>query len=110
MKHAVRVMIPSRHGSIVAMASICGCIGGVASQAYTSSKHNIVELVRNAVVELGPLRIRVNIGTIFKPQDVVEVVLYLGSCESKYVSRHDLVVDEGLTVVNHGLCVFRQSV
>ena len=48
-------------------------------------------------------------GTIFKPQDVVEVVLYLGSCESKYVSRHDLVVDEGLTVVNHGLCVFRQS-
>ncbi|KAG5054888.1 hypothetical protein JHK85_007398 [Glycine max] len=61
MKHAVRVMIPSQHGSIVAMASIYGCIGGVASQAYTSSKHNIVELVRNAVVELGPLRIRVNI-------------------------------------------------
>lgn len=61
MKHAVRVMTPSRHGSIVAMASICGCIGSVASQAYTSSKHNIVELVRNAVVELGPLRIQVNI-------------------------------------------------
>jgi len=48
-------------------------------------------------------------GTIFKPQDVAEVVLYLGRCESKYVSRHDLTVDEGFTVVNTGLCVFRQS-
>ncbi|KAG4974263.1 hypothetical protein JHK82_031161 [Glycine max] len=61
MKLTVRVMIPSRYGSIVAMASICGRIGSVALQTYMSSKHNIVELVRNAVVDLGPLRIRVNI-------------------------------------------------
>ena len=40
---------------------------------------------------------------------MAEVVLYLGRCESKYVSRHDLTVDEGFTVVNTGLCVFRQS-
>ncbi|KAG4980001.1 hypothetical protein JHK82_033237 [Glycine max] len=140
IKHAARVMIPSGRGSIVAMASICGRIGGVASHAYTSSKHGIVGLVRNTAVELGTLGIRVNSvspyavptpmsktflntddegiaalysnlkGTVLKPQDVAEAVLYLGSDESKYVSGHDLVVDGGFTVVNPGLCVFGQSV
>ncbi|XP_061357984.1 borneol dehydrogenase, mitochondrial-like [Gastrolobium bilobum] len=139
-KHAARVMIPARRGSIITTASICGSIGGVASHGYTSSKHAVVGLMRNTAVELGAFGIRVNCvspylvatplakdffklddegvhgvysnlkGTDLVPKDVAEAALYLGSDESKYVSGHNLVIDGGFTVVNPGLCVFGQSV
>ncbi|KAK2433660.1 secoisolariciresinol dehydrogenase [Trifolium repens] len=59
-KHASRVMIPARRGSIIHTASICGSIGGVASHGYTSSKHAVVGLMKNTAIELGPFGIRVN--------------------------------------------------
>ena len=59
-KHAARVMIPARRGSIINTASICGSLGGVAPHAYTSSKHAVVGLTKSTAVELGPLGIRVN--------------------------------------------------
>ena len=48
---------------------------------------------------------------IFKPwpHDVVEATLYRGSDESKFVTRHNLVIDGGFTVKNDGFCVFGQS-
>ncbi|CAL0333958.1 unnamed protein product [Lupinus luteus] len=138
IKHAARVMIPARSGSIINTASVCGSIGGVASHAYTSSKHGVVGLMKNAAVELGPYGIRVNSvspyvvatplaknffklddegclsvysnlkGTSLVPQDVAEAALYLASDESKYVSSHNLVIDGGFTSVNPGFCVFGQ--
>ncbi|KAL2928005.1 Momilactone A synthase [Bienertia sinuspersici] len=59
-KHATRVMIPTQQGSIITIASICSAIGGLATHAYTSSKHGVVGLTRNTVVELGKYGIRVN--------------------------------------------------
>ncbi|KAI3450745.1 hypothetical protein Pfo_007410 [Paulownia fortunei] len=59
-KHAARVMIPNRSGSIISTASVCSTIGGAASHAYTSSKHGVVGLTRNTAVELGNHGIRVN--------------------------------------------------
>ncbi|KAL1300707.1 hypothetical protein HN51_045358 [Arachis hypogaea] len=59
-KHAARVMIPARSGSIINTASICGISGGVASHAYTSSKHAVVGFTKSTAVEFGPLGIRVN--------------------------------------------------
>ncbi|KAD5803259.1 hypothetical protein E3N88_14619 [Mikania micrantha] len=41
MKHATRVMVPARAGSIISMASDASKIGGVASHAYTCSKHAV---------------------------------------------------------------------
>ncbi|MQM13538.1 hypothetical protein Taro_046465 [Colocasia esculenta] len=59
-KHAARVMIPARRGSIVTTASIASVIGGMATHAYTCSKHAVLGLTRNAAAELGQHGIRVN--------------------------------------------------
>ncbi|XP_010262932.1 PREDICTED: secoisolariciresinol dehydrogenase-like [Nelumbo nucifera] len=129
-KHAARVMIPARRGSIISTASVCSLVGGVASHAYTCSKHAVVGLTKNAAVELGKFGVRVNCvspylvvtpltkkffnldengspgiysnlkGRMLWPEDVAEAVLYLGSDDSLYVSGHNLVVDGGFTIVN----------
>ncbi|KAG7947478.1 hypothetical protein I3843_14G096900 [Carya illinoinensis] len=138
-KHAARVMVPARHGSIITTTSVCSIIGGVASHAYTSSKHGVVGLMRNTTVELGQFGIRVNCvspylvatplakdflklddngvysvysnlkGSLLKPEDVAEALLYLGSDESKYVSGHNLLLDGGFTIVNPGFSMFVPS-
>ncbi|NP_001295763.1 secoisolariciresinol dehydrogenase [Cucumis sativus] len=59
-KHAARVMKPAGRGSIVTTASICSVIGGIGTHAYTSSKHGVLGLMRNAAVDLGRYGIRVN--------------------------------------------------
>ncbi|KAL2536398.1 Short-chain dehydrogenase reductase 2a [Forsythia ovata] len=129
-------MIPNRSGTIITTASICSTIGGVASHAYTSSKHGALGLTRNIAVELGKYGIRVNCvspylvatplvkdffklddggcqciysnlkGVVLKPEDVAEAALFLASDESKYVSGHNLVVDGGFTIVNPKFCIF----
>ncbi|KAG6778178.1 hypothetical protein POTOM_018031 [Populus tomentosa] len=139
-KHAARVMIPARRGSIISTASVCGTIGGVASHAYTSSKHGVIGLMRNTAVELGQHGIRVNCVSpyvvltplvknffkldddevnrlysnlkeaVLKAEDIAEAALFLGSDESKYVSGHNLIVDGGFTIVNPGFCMFPQSI
>ncbi|KAK4480857.1 hypothetical protein RD792_011709 [Penstemon davidsonii] len=60
MKHASRVMVPARGGTIISMASVASGIGGSATHAYTCSKHAVVGLTRNLAVELGQFGIRVN--------------------------------------------------
>ncbi|PWA48435.1 glucose/ribitol dehydrogenase [Artemisia annua] len=60
MKHAARVMVPARGGSIISMASIASNIGGMATHAYTCAKHAMVGLTKNLAVELGQFGIRVN--------------------------------------------------
>ena len=46
-------------------------------------------------------------GVILKAEDIAEADLYLASDESKYVSGHNLVVDGGFSVVNHGWGLYR---
>lgn len=60
MKHAARVMVPARRGSIISMSSASSGIAGAVSHAYTSSKHAVVGLTKNLAVELGEFGIRVN--------------------------------------------------
>ncbi|XP_052174581.1 secoisolariciresinol dehydrogenase-like [Diospyros lotus] len=60
MKHAARVMVPARRGSIISTASISSNLGGAASHAYCCAKHAVVGLTRNLAVELGQFGIRVN--------------------------------------------------
>ncbi|XP_023768103.1 secoisolariciresinol dehydrogenase [Lactuca sativa] len=60
MKHAARVMVPARSGSIISTGSVASNIGGVASHAYCCAKHAVVGLTKNVAVELGQFGIRVN--------------------------------------------------
>jgi NAD(P)-dependent dehydrogenase (short-subunit alcohol dehydrogenase family) len=59
-KHAARVMIPARRGSIISMASVASVDPCATPVAYTCSKHAILGLTRSAAIELGQFGIRVN--------------------------------------------------
>ncbi|XP_039158840.1 secoisolariciresinol dehydrogenase-like, partial [Eucalyptus grandis] len=59
-KHAARAMMPSRSGSIINVGSVSSSVGGVASHAYTNSKHAVMGLTRNVATELERYGIRVN--------------------------------------------------
>ena len=61
LKAAAEVMIPQgRGGRIINIASQAAKSGFAQAQAYTSSKHGLVGLVRSAAIELGPHGITVN--------------------------------------------------
>ncbi|XP_068662295.1 borneol dehydrogenase, mitochondrial-like [Aristolochia californica] len=60
IKQAARVMVPARRGSIINTASVSSIFGGVATHAYTCSKHAVVGLTKSAAVELGQSGVRVN--------------------------------------------------
>ncbi|KAH6819493.1 Rossmann-fold superfamily protein [Perilla frutescens var. frutescens] len=60
MKHAARVMISARRGTIISTASVASGLGGLSTHAYTCSKHAIVGLTKNLAIELGQYGIRVD--------------------------------------------------
>ncbi|TMW84701.1 hypothetical protein EJD97_024570 [Solanum chilense] len=59
-KHAARVMIPPKKGSIIFTSSIASVTSGDVAHTYLASKHAIVGLTKNLGVELGQHGIRVN--------------------------------------------------
>ncbi|KAF6144142.1 hypothetical protein GIB67_004815 [Kingdonia uniflora] len=60
IKHAARVMIPRKQGSILISGSVATTLGGFAPHAYVTSKHAIIGLMKNTAAELGQFGIRVN--------------------------------------------------
>ncbi|XP_031373376.1 secoisolariciresinol dehydrogenase-like [Punica granatum] len=60
IKHASRVMIPNRAGSILCTASVVGILGGMAQLTYSLSKSSVIGIVRSASPELGRHGIRIN--------------------------------------------------
>ena len=60
MKHAARVMVPQRSGSIISTSSTAGILGGLGPHCYTACKHAVIGMTKSVASELGADGIRVN--------------------------------------------------
>uniref|UniRef100_A0A5B7BX12 Putative secoisolariciresinol dehydrogenase isoform X2 n=1 Tax=Davidia involucrata TaxID=16924 RepID=A0A5B7BX12_DAVIN len=60
IKHASRVMIPRRTGSILCTASVTGIMGGLSQHTYSISKFTVIGIVKSVAAELCKHGIRVN--------------------------------------------------
>ena len=60
IKHATLVMIPRATGCIISTTSVAGVSEGMGPHTYTTSKHDIVGLIKNTAHKLGRYGIRVN--------------------------------------------------
>ena len=60
MKHAARIMIPLKKGTIISICSVVSAIAGVGPHAYTSSKHAVDGLTKSVAAEMGAHGITVN--------------------------------------------------
>lgn len=100
VKHASRVMIPRRTGSILCTASVTGLMGGLAQHTYSVSKSAVIGIVKSAAAELCKYGIRVNcispfaIPTAFAMEDMRR--LFPGVDDQQIVNMvHGLGVLEG---------------
>ncbi len=102
-KHGVRVMKEFGAGSIINLSSVSGMIGGFNLAAYNSSKGAVrmlmcirdrdspdPEKARQTLVRQVPLR------RIGKPDDVANMIVYLASDESTFVTGTEMVIDGGV--------------
>ena len=60
IKHAGRVMVPRKSGSIVSLASTAGILGGEGPHVYTMAKHGVVGITKSAASEFSQSGVRVN--------------------------------------------------
>ena len=61
IKHAAKVFVRQDQGGVIlSTASIAGMAGGAGPQAYSAAKASVINLTKNAAVELAPHHIRVN--------------------------------------------------
>ncbi|CAN1144202.1 Short chain aldehyde dehydrogenase 1 [Linum perenne] len=59
-KHAARVMVPQKSGTILLTSSFTTASHGMAPYIYVAAKHAVVGVAKNLAVELGKFGIRVN--------------------------------------------------
>jgi 3alpha(or 20beta)-hydroxysteroid dehydrogenase len=126
MKAVLPSMLKAGHGSIVNISSIAGMAAnyGFPSLAYVASKFAVRGMTKATAIEYGPHNIRVNsvhpgfiqtpmmveatneeggdalsmipLGRIADPQEVSNLVLFLASDESSYITGAEHLVDAGM--------------
>ncbi|GGC83316.1 3-alpha-hydroxysteroid dehydrogenase [Tersicoccus solisilvae] len=123
MKAAVPAM-KAEGGSIINISSIAGLVGFKNRAAYAAAKWGVQGLTKTSALDLGPYGIRVNSvhpGSVRTPltadlergfgqiplgrdADVTEIsdlILYLASDESRFMTGASLAIDGGETAGNH---------
>ena len=120
MRYQIPEMLKAGEGKIVNMASILGMVGFRNSAAYVAAKHGVLGLTKNAALEYGKQNIRVNavgpafiktpliehidesyliplhpVGRLGLPEEVAELVLFLSSDKSSFITGAYIPVDGG---------------
>ena len=124
MRYQIPAMLASGGGAIVNIASILGQVGFRNSAAYVAAKHGVVGLTKNAALEYGQQKIRVNavgpgfirtplveksmtpealkglealhaMGRLGEAAEVANLVLWLSSDQASFVTGAYYAVDGG---------------
>lgn len=124
MKYQIPAILKSGGGSIVNIASILGAVGTRLSPAYVAAKHGLVGLTKAAALEYADQKIRVNsvgpgyiktpmvtnalneetlklveglhpIGRLGESKEVAELILWLASDKSSFVTGSYYPIDGG---------------
>jgi len=82
MKHALRVMQPQGHGSIINVSSTYGHLGAAGASLYAASKHAVEGLTRSAALEAAEFGVRVNV-VAPGPIDTAMLTRFTGTAERK---------------------------
>jgi 3-oxoacyl-[acyl-carrier protein] reductase len=120
----IRKMIPQRKGKIINISSISGILGTSGQTNYAATKGGVISFTKALAREVGPFNIHVNVvapgliesdvvskmpkekveaitkssslGRIGKPEEVAQVVLFLASEHSNYITGQTIIVDGGI--------------
>lgn len=128
MQAVLPSMLKAKIGSIVNISSLAGMMAnyGFPSIAYIGSKFALRGMTKGTAVEYGPNNIRVNsvhpgfiktpmmesatdesggdalaqipLGRLAQPEEVSNLVLFLASDESSYITGHEHVIDAGMGI------------
>jgi 3alpha(or 20beta)-hydroxysteroid dehydrogenase len=126
MRAAARVMCEQGSGSIVNISSAAGLRGDPRIHAYVASKWAVRGMTKAAALELAPFGVRVNsvhpglirtpmsetefaegrpdpgasipLRRVGQPEEVAELVLFLASDASGYVTGSEVAIDGAVTV------------
>ena len=124
LKYQIPAMLKSGGGSIVNIASILGAAGTRMSPAYVAAKHGVVGLTKASALEYADQKIRINavgpgyintplvknaldeatlkmlvglhpIGRLGESEEIAELILWLGSDKSSFVTGSYYAADGG---------------
>ena len=125
MKYQISAMLKSGGGggSIINVSSILGAVGFAGSAGYSAAKHGIIGLTQTAALEFSAQNIRINavgpgfidtpllkaldaelkselvalhpIGRLGKSEEVAELIFWLGSDKSSFVTGSYYPIDGG---------------